>query len=219
MTTFPKTLGFTVSNIERGEGRGKVARFRCQQCFATLDLTIKPGKAMSPDHFARMAARSGWRADPERMSKTLCPDCLHPAKPPAAVTAKRIQSAPQPTQEPAMSSPKITPIKPTVVNLTADQRVQVRHRLDKHFDDSVGVYLDGMTDQKIADELDVPRAIIEQMREAAYGPIRVHPDILLLRNEVAMFQRVIDEHQRELDALRAKAADMETRLAKLVGDI
>lgn len=112
----------------------------------------------------------------------------------------------------------VTSLKATaqaVTTLTSDQRVRVRGYLDKHFDDSDGVYLDAMSDQKIAEALNVPRLLIEQMREAAYGPIRISPEVMEARSDVAGLKAKIDVQQTELNAVRAKMTEIEARLTKL----
>lgn len=89
----------------------------------------------------------------------------------------------------------------TVRAATPDERMRVRHKLDAVFDDAKGMYLDGYTDQRLAEELTLPRKIVEQIREAAYGPIRTDPDIDQLRTDIA--------------ELMAKAAGLANRLAEV----
>ena len=101
---------------------------------------------------------------------------------------------------------------------TPDERVAIRSHLDKHFDDGVGAYLDGMSDQRIAETVGVPRAAVERLREAAYGPIRVDPVIVALREKIAAFRLEVDAQQKVLDALKVKALELgsslEQRLAR-----
>jgi hypothetical protein len=63
--------------------------------------------------------------------------------------------------------------------------MRIRHKLDEVFDDSKGMYLDGYCDQRVAEDLKLPRKMIEQIREAAYGPIRTDPEIDQLRTDIA----------------------------------
>lgn len=113
-----------------------------------------------------------------------------------------------------MATPIPIPLKPpaaltpTVSSLASTQRVKIRGFLDRHFDDSIGCYLDGMSDQRIAETLDVPRILVEQMREAAYGPIRISPEVMEMRAE-------LDALLQEMSAMRDKAGKLEQRLAKV----
>lgn len=99
--------------------------------------------------------------------------------------------------------------------LTSDQRVQIRNLLDKHFDDSVGYYLDGYSDRRIADEIDVPRVHIEQIREAAYGPLRVNPAVTQMQNDISILRREIEAQQQQLAKLQELAGTMEAALPSL----
>ena len=76
-----------------------------------------------------------------------------------------------------MTTPALRPASP-------DERMRIRHKLDEVFDDSKGMYLDGYSDQRVADGLKLPRKMIEQIREAAYGPIRTDPEIEQLRADI-----------------------------------
>ncbi|EME69899.1 hypothetical protein H261_10859 [Paramagnetospirillum caucaseum] len=78
----------------------------------------------------------------------------------------------------------MTAITPAVRPATPDERMRIRHKLDGVFDDAKGMYLDGYSDQRVAEELKLPRKMIEQIREAAYGPIRTDPEIEQLRTDI-----------------------------------
>jgi hypothetical protein len=68
---------------------------------------------------------------------------------------------------------------------TADQRGAIRTLLDKFFDADEGASDDGWDDQEIAEEVNVPRVNVEQLREVAYGPIRVTPQEKLMRQDIS----------------------------------
>lgn len=88
---------------------------------------------------------------------------------------------------------------------TNDQRVLIRNLLDKHFDDAVGTYLDSMSDAAIAEKAGVPRVVVERIREAAYGPIKVDPEIQAIRTELAALKAAAEK-------LMATVADLSARL-------
>jgi len=73
----------------------------------------------------------------------------------------------------------------------SDARVAIRTALDKHFDDKVGVYLDGMSDEKIASELAFPRKWVSDIRDAAYGPIRENPEVTVLKAEIEALRKEV----------------------------
>lgn len=88
------------------------------------------------------------------------------------------------------------------ITLNTEQRVKIRNLLDKHFDDGSGRYLDGFSDQKIGDSIGVPRIHVEQMREAAYGPIKVDPEFARLENEILRLLSEINEVRMALGKLK-----------------
>lgn len=97
-----------------------------------------------------------------------------------------------------------------VTQPTAEQRLKIRSQLDKSFDDGVGRYLDGLSDQKIAEAVNVPRIVVEQIRETAYGPIRVNPVAAELRDAVAAlateFAGKLEELRKRIDRAYPPAA-------------
>jgi hypothetical protein len=110
-----------------------------------------------------------------------------------------------------------TPIAPAAAapkqatKLTTAQRLRIRSLLDKHFDDEAGCYLDGYSDQRIGAEVDVPWALVTKVREAAYGPIRVDPEIAALRAEIAQARRQVEALNAIVTALQARLTDIEKK--------
>lgn len=105
------------------------------------------------------------------------------------------------------------PIYPVVIpDPTQDQRYKIRQMLDKSFDDSIGCYLDGLSDQAIAQTLDLPRMMVERLREAAYGPLREHPDLTEIRRESAEVKLKADQHRLAGDQMTAEAHALLVRL-------
>lgn len=165
----------------------EVARFVCAECFDRGE--VDTGGTVDPRMIVGKADRIGWKLDPKKHGRTYCPKCAGARKAPAA-----------PKQEATMATPPI-PIR----EATNDQRVLIRNLLDKHFDDAVGTFLDGMTDATIAEKAGVPRVIVERIREAAYGPIKVDPEIQAIRTELAAVKAAAEK-------LAATVADLTARL-------
>lgn len=198
-------LGFIKTSIPAaGGGYHGIARFLCVGCGATHDQRLKSGEACNPELLAKRACRDGWQAHSHRRARTYCPACLalRPANDPNSELAKVIPMA-KPVAEP-------TPLR----EATPDQRVAIRSALDKSFDDSVGAYLDGMSDQRIAETVGVPRMVVERIREAAYGPIRVDPEMAAIRSAIEALKADIEGQQKGIDNLKAKVAELSSRVEK-----
>ncbi len=180
----------------------RAARFVCAGCGADKFYPLK-GKTVPPDVAANWLSRDGWRSDAHSKTAIRCPACIAgrerhslTSEPPSAKVIKMA--------EPAKSVPR---------ELTQAERLRVRAILDKHFDDAAGCWLDGYSDQKAGEEAAVPWAHVTKIREAAYGPIRVDPEIAGLRAELTQIGRELaalaEKHtaaQKRLDALIAKRA-------------
>ena len=180
-----RPLSYDVVQIRDTSGLRSVARIWCAQCGETLDISLAASR--HADDVERCARAKGWDCDKNRPRRTLCPDCK--ARPRAVITRKPTT----PTIRTDM------PMTSTVRPATPDERMRIRHKLDEVFDDSKGMYLDGFSDQRVAEDLKLPRKMIEQIREAAYGPIRTDPEIDQLRTDIA--------------ALIAQASTLANRLA------
>jgi hypothetical protein len=203
--TASDALGYVVMGVSHGDAHRKVARFTCARCPETIDITGKPGSKISPDFVTKLAIRAGWHADCFRKSRALCPTCIKGAP----------KTNPEPKEPPMSTTTQAKPPSTIPTPLTSDQRLRIRGLLDEHFDDKAGMYLANMTDAKLAEQVNVARVHVEQIREAAYGPIRINPEITGLRNEIVQVKREIETHQAAVDALRAKVVGIEQRVAKV----
>ena len=167
------------NNVARGfdivteSGRKPRARFWCVECGANVTVSCAGDDGRITPAFAEKAARRlGWQAWALSKTKTFCPKCLQ--QKPKTDTDSELR--------------KVVTMPPTLVlpkEPTPDQRLAVRNMLDKSFDDKAGMYLDGMTDQVIAERAGVPRVIVERIREVGYGPIKVDPALVAKAEEKA----------------------------------
>lgn len=112
---------------------------------------------------------------------------------------------PMPSERPAM---KVIVAVGAVSPLAQADRQRIKTALDKHFDDGAGQYLDGKSDQIIADSLGVPRIHVERIREAAYGPIRVTPQMLSLKAEIEAHGNRITEAIKKAEFAIEAAGDL-----------
>lgn len=186
---------------------------RCACCSAVRRNRIISGRALSPDLFLASVRRAGWEAD-DKSDKAYCTEHTASKRRKAQRAALLSTVVAEPEQEKAPMN-AVTQIAASTAPkpLTTDQRVMVRGLLDKHFDDKVGRYLDGMSDQAIAEAVSVPRIHVTTVREAAYGPLRVTAEMedMVKANEatarsLAALQRQLDQVQSTLTELAAKIA-------------
>lgn len=183
--------GFDLVNLERGSdgNRRTVARFICAKCLTNmLDMSVTTGRRINPIALTQQAERKGWLADPVRRARVRCPDCQTKGGNDVDAALKTVE-AKMATSVPALLSSSPAPVigSASIVPVrdpTPDQRAQLRRLLEKHFDEGLGCYLGGYSDQKIAEEANLPRVVVERLRDAAYGPIRTSPEMLAARKEL-----------------------------------
>lgn len=196
-------FGFILTSDYLGDDRKlrAVAKFVCSQCDNLLSMPISAG-TLNPTLIAQRATRQGWIAHPYKKTKATCPTCRGP---------KIVKAIPE-TMSPGiieMPAPKNNDVR----DPTGDQRMAIRTALDKHFDDAQGMYLDGFSDQLIAEKVDVPRVVVERIRESAYGPIRVDPILVAMHADLAALKDDMVKLQQRIAQLEARLVGHETRLA------
>lgn len=103
----------------------------------------------------------------------------------------------------------------TLRDPTHEERFKIRRALETHFDDAQGAYLDGWSDQRIGKELNLPWAMVSKIREAAFGPIRVDPELVALRAEAAKLAAQLVEAAKAHAALVEAQAALEKRIEAL----
>lgn len=201
-------LGFRIVTVRRGDAGGLVtaARYQCVECGELRDLRIRPGKPLNAEGYANRMQEDGWQVDPWKKNRCWCPRCAGPRKP-----------KPAPEATPTSETRKVIPMTQAVPirEITAAQKQRVRSLLDKHFDDAIGAYLDGMTDLKVAEEVGIPRTFVEQIRDAAYGPIRISPEISDARAAIEALRKDIATQAAKVAGLEAKAAEIASRIDRI----
>lgn len=210
--------GFDLVNAVHGQERKTMARFICARCESNyLDVPVTTGQRLAPIGLARSAERKGWDADPVRRSHTRCPDCKARRLDNDVDAELKKVEAKMATSAPALlnGSATIVPVR----DPTADERAEIRRLLEKNFDEGLGCYLAGYSDQRVAEEVNVPRVVVERLRDTAYGPIRVSPEMLAARKEVEELAQQIATLQddatqwaqsfgEELDKLRMRLSQV-----------
>lgn len=231
MSYLAEDFNFRVVSIQRGDRRQPAARFSCEGCPETFDVPLNSGKVINPEHITKRARRGGWDVPLRRGGKILCPACeAKRATAAKGESGAKVVPMPQPFMSPHVSDPQqqellmatpqapqaAAPKIPMQTDLTIEQKLKCRSILDRSFDDQAGCYLDGYSDQRIGEEINVPWSLVAKLREAAYGPIRVDPEITAMRNTIHDFERKLKEHAETWKRVEASAwaelNDLKSRL-------
>lgn len=177
---------------------------------------------------AKIAKSKGWRANAFKVRAIYCPKCAGPSDTPndpdSELKKAGFMITPVPPAQPVskviISKPVELPRLMAVRDATPNQRVKIRALLDRHFDDDAGMYLEDFSDQHIAELVEVPRVIVENIRDAAYGPIKVDAAQQALRAEIAAMKidlKAMQDAQAEaVRGMSTRVMDLSSKLEALV---
>jgi len=179
-------LAYEIKSTVRAGRPVTFARWWCAQCGAHEDITINAASKHNPESYARFAANHGWSADAFKKRQCICPKCLD-----EAAQRKAVKKG-----ENVVKLSAVNDINPAARKPSPEEKARIRAKLDALFDDSKGLYLDSASDQTIGRELDLPWAWVQQVREAAYGPLRVDPELAALKAQIEQAQKIADEAVR-----------------------
>jgi hypothetical protein len=196
-----RPLGYTIVSEAVTGGHRRKAVFTCS-CGATFSQPLA-NKAVvtNPELVTRKAAAAGWRVHHFRASMTKCPACINTNR-----AGERPEKRTPPVTDQPVAQKNVRPA-------THEERFKIRAALDQHFDDKAGRYLGGFSDRRIGEELNIPWALVEQIREVGYGPIKEDPEISALRTEIEKLVTSGAALLAEAVRLDRDAGQLRTRLA------
>lgn len=171
-----------VSEVRTQDGRRQTcARIICASCEAVGRQWVTQNH--SSQHSGKFFSRLGW----ELGNKPACPACVE-----AKAKSKK---------ERTMTVVQLSgDAKPRA--LSPDEKTKVRNLLDACFDEGRGIYLDGQSDQAIAQKLNLPWASVRDYRDIAYGPLKGNEETAGIRAD-----------------LEKLAADLAALMSKFSGEI
>jgi hypothetical protein len=106
----------------------------------------------------------------------------------------------------------MTPVKaiidPPKVMQREDRRI-IFEKLNEVYADEATGYGSGWSDKKVAEDLNIPRAWVEQIREENFGPVKTNPEIAEGINEAT-------KALQEAKALVAAVQEFKSQTAKMV---
>lgn len=186
------------------EGRPRRAfRLYCYRCGKSGECVMNTmmGGAAADEKEKRIASRKfsemGWEVDPKR-GKHFCPECQ--AKPVV-----------NPKKEAEMTSTVV----PMPRQMSRDDRRIVFEKLNEVYLDEKQGYAAPWTDEKVATDLGVPRAWVQNVREEMFGPVSSNGDIDALIVAVKSLNDEITKHREQGEKLVSAAAQMQKQVDKI----
>lgn len=99
---------------------------------------------------------------------------------------------------------------------TIDEKRAIRALLDANFDER-GFYVSDYSDERIARECRVPRIVVTDIRERAYGVLREPPEVLALRERMNVIADRLAQREDALKELSKKFELFQTETSALKG--
>jgi len=163
-------------------------------------------KGPPPQQLAKWFRQQGWDLDLRAPAKVRCPGCQQ--------RKTKMSTA---TNGAAASTITITAGQPRA--LTPDERGKVRDLLELNFDAKAGRFISGYSDERIAKEVNVPRKAVETLREAAYGELKISPEMAKAMDDIADLAKDGNKIADEVLAMHQKVQAFNVRAASLLARI
>lgn len=164
---------------------------------------------MQAQQVTRQFTRDGWLIG-RRPQDDKCPKCLAAnAKKPALTVIPKEPEAMLPSPAPANDAREMS---------RDDGRV-IFAKLEDVYDTNRAGYRSGWTDQKLATDLGVPRAWVEQVRKQFFGPEGGNPEIAAALAEA---KALVDEARpllARLDQLKAQMGSTQAEAQKIAAKV
>jgi hypothetical protein len=201
---------FKLTSVQRADAgnRQTACEIACV-CGEKYHVIQTGQQLMPPDQVKLRFERAGWHVG-RGPAGDKCPRCV------ASEKTKKPNLTLVTKEEPAMSR-----AAPPPAMSRDDRRVIFAKLNDIYLDEKTG-YSDGWSDIRVAEDLGVPRAWIEEIRRENFGEAVASPDISKFLTDVAQLEedgRVIVAARAELTTKMASFSERLTALTKTAADI
>lgn len=199
--------GFDRVSVPRGEKHCSAYVLTCRKCANKEHVFLGRHGGLPTQIVVRKFRKLGWQVGHNR-SNDLCP--AHAEKP--------REHQPNPKVQLIKNFGEMKMVQHAPRDVTANEAPNVMGREDKrlifaklhevYLDESKG-YSEGWTDKRVAEDLGVPRAWVEQVRNEVFGPLKENDEIRMLRDEIT---KAIEKMRTQSTALLTAAEQEAKRL-------
>jgi len=192
----------------------EVTVIHCTACDARLEIASKSKEPLPVDFVVRQADIKGWHVGKLNAAKDRCPDCQARYRritniQPRAVT-RPITQEPTPMTTP---TPKLVVAEPPREMSKDDRRIIFAKLSDVY---AVDHYAAGWTDKRIAEDLNVPRAWVEDIRSTFFGEARDNEEVRQFLADLEAIRPALVDFAADRQALIRRTDDLTTKIAKLL---
>lgn len=166
----------------------------CHACGAHKELRM-PSQSNNPEAVEKKFRAEGWAFSAWSAREITCPTCLEKrGERRRGESGRPADRAKEEGAEVVTLTLKSQPVDaavrpPNKTELTVEERAKVRNILAGTFDEAVGQYSEGWSDQRVAEEAGgLPPKLVADLREIAFGPVRSVSEIEVLRTDLAALE-------------------------------
>lgn len=197
----------------RFDTKGGAQVITCASCGAAAETGRSGGKAggrLPPQAVARFFNHKGWHVG-AKPRQDRCPDCLNPKRKDETELGKDAQiitiNAPQPgaSERPPREA-------------TREDRRLIFAKLEEVYIDERQGYSTGWNDQRVAQDMAVPRAWVEEIRDQNFGPQKADqsPEVVALTASINSFETDLELHGEAVRTAIRRAAQLTQEAGELV---
>jgi hypothetical protein len=173
----------------------------CSRCGAQDKIADR--KHLPDDVLIKKFSARGWAVSTRNRGRHLCPACSE-TKSKVIPMRKTDDGAPAVAEPPREMS-------------RDDRRIIFARLADVYLDETRG-YDSGWTDHRVAEDLGVPRAWVEKIREENFGPERSNEDARQAVAEARTIAAEARQHHAALAVAQADAKALAARVARIAQD-
>lgn len=187
---------------------------QCSYCPKTAVIRLGGG-ALPPDVARKKFVQRGW----DIHKKAACPDCRHKLKAPSAPSAQKVIPMAKPASpvQPAQTTirslsqlPRLEVAAPR--EMSPGDRRKVFRAIDEVWDERAARYDGSVTDNSIAETLNVPRIWVETVRKESFGDAGGNDEIAALLTELG-------EVEGRVKPLVDEALGLATKFERVVAEL
>lgn len=180
----------------------------CSRCDVST-MTAFP-VSIPPEIVIKRWRSIGWRVG-SKPSRDICPVCMS--------TSKRSQNHNQTVATELSNVTKISPTAPVAEPPRAmsrdDRRIIFEKLNDAYVNEATG-YDAGWSDKRVAADLGVPRAWVEQIREEMFGPARNEVPVEILNQQISALSIEVEAVKETMREANQNLANLLSRQHELI---
>jgi hypothetical protein len=200
--------GQTYDHVKEWRGSAFVHLFvmSCSTCSFTDRIHLQD--SISPAGVHQKLRKRGWLTNERKRAKCFCPICATKPKEKTTVNANVTitpKSELAARQSPAPVVDRVELSSAAMQQLLREPTMfEIRRIIEAvgiYFDETEGRYTKGYSDQKIGEELNLPWAMVQKVRDQSGYKLKIDPEVAKLSSDIATVKEMLADLERRHSTL------------------